>query len=318
MTKDPICGMDVDESSAWQAEHDGRLFRFCSEHCRDTFLAQGEEGDRSDLPERPGGGHRREALVGAQIGPVPFSSAGTYFCPMCPGVTAEKPGACPKCGMALQRNPSTAAEAKVVYTCPMHPEIRQDRPGACPKCGMDLVPERGEAEPEEDDAELRGMTRRFWVAVALGLPVLLLAMLPMAGVPLDKWFGAKTIAWIEFVLSTPVVLWAGWPFFQRAWRSVVTWNLNMFTLIALGTGAAYCYSVVVLLFPAIIPEAFRQGGKIEVYFEAAAVITALVLLGQVLESRAHRRTGSAAQGTAVAGPADRAIDGRWSGTSRSS
>ena len=150
-----------------------------------------------------------------------------------------------------------------------------------------------ESGQEEDDPELRTMSQRLSVSVALGLPVLLLAMLPMAGVPLDRWIGHKLILWIEFVLSTPVVLWAGWPFFQRAWRSLVTWNLNMFTLIALGTGAAYFYSVIVLLFPGIIPEAFRHGGQTEVYFEAAAVITALVLLGQVLEGRAHRRTGSA-------------------------
>ena len=136
------------------------------------------------------------------------------------------------------------------------------------------------------------MTRRFWISVFLGLPVVLLAMLPMLGVPLDLWIGHSTNLWIQFALCSPVVLWAGGPFFYRGWRSIVTWNLNMFSLIALGTGAAYSFSVFATLFPGWIPEAFRQHGRIEVYFEAAAVITALVLLGQVLERQAHRRTGS--------------------------
>ena len=137
------------------------------------------------------------------------------------------------------------------------------------------------------------MTRRFWVAVALTVPVLLLAMLPMLGVPLDRWVGARLNSWLQLILSTPVVLWCGWPFFERGWRSVATWNLNMFTLIALGTGAAYLYSFVAVLFPDLIPENFRHHGTVEVYFEAAAVIVTLVLLGQVLELRARRRTGAA-------------------------
>ncbi len=187
----------------------------------------------------------------------------------------------------------------------MHPEVKQDGPAACPKCGMDLEPQPVEAAQEEDDPELRALTRRLWVAVALGLPVLLLAMLPMLRLPVDLWIGPRPSLWIQFALSTPVVLWAGWPFFQRGWRSLVTWKLNMFTLIALGTGAAYCYSVVALLLPGAIPETFRTGRHVEVYFEAAAVITALVLLGQVLERRAHRRTGSALQGASFPGAADR-------------
>jgi Cu+-exporting ATPase len=175
---------------------------------------------------------------------------------------------------------------------------------------MDLEPQRVEADHEEDDPELRAMTSRFWVSVVLGLPVLLLAMLPMVGVPLDQWIGHRASLWIQFVLSTPVVLWGGWPFFQRGWRSLVTWNLNMFTLIALGTGAAYFYSVAVILFPGLVPEAFRHHGQAEVYFEAAAVITALVLLGQVLERRAHRRTGSALRELlSLAPPTARVVDG---------
>jgi P-type Cu+ transporter len=158
---------------------------------------------------------------------------------------------------------------------------------------MALEPKNLAASPETEDPELRDMTRRFFVAVLLGLPVLALAMLPMLGVPLESWIPPHVSLWLQLLGSTPVVLWAGWPFFQRGWQSVVTWNLNMFTLIALGTGAAYVYSAVAVLLPRWIPEAFQQHGHVEVYFEAAAVITALVLLGQVLELRARRRTGNA-------------------------
>jgi Cu+-exporting ATPase len=269
--------MSVDEASALRAERGGQTFYFCSEHCRRTFLAH----------EPTSGGSQQDAPA------VKPPATGKYYCPMCPGLVSDQPGNCPKCGMPLEKNLALAAPAKTIYTCPMHPEVKQDRPGTCPKCGMDLEPQHVEASQEEDDPELRAMTRRFWASVVLGLPVLLLAMLPMLGVPLDRWIGHQPSLWIQFVLSTPVVLWAGWPFFQRGWRSLVTWKLNMFTLIALGTGAAYLYSVVALLLPGMIPETFRKGGHVEVYFEAAAVITALVLLGQVLERRAHRRTGSA-------------------------
>ncbi len=192
----------------------------------------------------------------------------------------------------------------------MHPEVRQEKQGSCPKCGMDLVPEQATVGEEGDDPELRSMTLRFWVSVALGVPVLLLAMLPMLGVPIDEWIGHSTSLWVQFALSTPVVVWAGWPFFQRGWRSIVTWNLNMFTLIAMGTGAAYSFSVIVLLFPGVMPDSVRQHGQVEVYFEAAAVITALVLLGQVLEARAHRRTGSALRELlSLAPPTARLVEG---------
>ncbi|MHB9044965.1 MAG: heavy metal translocating P-type ATPase [Pirellulales bacterium] len=274
--------MAVDEASGLRAECDGQTFYFCSEHCRRTFFAQGTPAQKTSA----GGPHNRTAEVKAP-------ATGKYNCPMCPGVASDKPGDCPKCGMSLERNPGWTVPEKVIYTCPMHPEVKQDKPGTCPKCGMDLEPEHVLTDHEEDDPELRAMTRRFWVSVVLGLPVLLLAMLPMLGVPLDQWIGHPASLWIQFALSTPVVFWAGWPFFQRGWQSLVTRNLNMFTLIALGTGAAYFYSAIAVLFPGIVPEAFRQHGQVEVYFEAAAVITALVLLGQVLERRAHRRTGSA-------------------------
>ena len=177
------------------------------------------------------------------------------------------------------------------YICPMCPGVESDRPASCPKCGMALEP----ASPAlaDDDGELRDMSRRFWIAVVLGLPVVLLAMLPMLGVPLNRWLPRTAIPWIELTLSAPVVLWAGWPFFARGGRSLVTANLNMFTLIALGTGATFGYSVVATFFPSLIPAAFEEHGHAPVYFEAAVVITALVLLGQVLELRARRRTGSA-------------------------
>jgi len=218
-----------------------------------------------------------------------------YICPMCEGVESDEPGDCPHCGMSLEREqPKTpGGRRKTVYTCPMHPEIEQDEPGSCPKCGMDLEPKSVQPADEEDDGELRDMTRRFRVSVVLGVPVFLLAMLPMVGVPVNQWLGAGLSRWTQLILSTPVVLWAGWPFFQRGWRSIATWNLNMFTLIALGTGAAYFFSVFSVLFPQFIPEAFLEDGEAPVYFEAAAMITALVLLGQVLELRARRRTGNA-------------------------
>lgn len=179
------------------------------------------------------------------------------------------------------------------YTCPMHPQIEQQGPGACPICGMALEPSAFQSEAEEDDPELRSMTLRLWVAAALTLPVLSMSMLPMIGVPVERWLGSVLFLWLQLLLSTPVVLWCGWPFFERGWRSVVSRNLNMFTLIAIGTGAAYIYSLVAVLFPFLIPQAFWHQGNVHVYFEAAAVIVALVLLGQVLELRARRRTGAA-------------------------
>jgi Cu+-exporting ATPase len=179
-----------------------------------------------------------------------------------------------------------------LYTCPMHPEIEQDHPGTCPKCGMALEPKTVTAAPE-DDSELRDMTLRFWLACGLAVPLLLLAILPMVGVPLDRWIPPPTTAWLQFALATPAVLWAGWPLLLRGWQSVVNRHLNMFTLIALGVCTAFLYSAVATIFPSLIPAAFREHGHVPVYFESAAVIVALVLLGQVLELRARKRTGAA-------------------------
>src|SRR5438876_2650883 len=180
------------------------------------------------------------------------------------------------------------------YTCPMHPQIVRVEPGSCPICGMALEPRTVTGE-EETNPELVDMTRRFWISLTLTAPVLLLAMAEMLpGQPLQQALSARLLTWLQLVLATPVVLWGGWPFFQRGWASLVNRSLNMFTLIAIGTGTAYCYSVVATLFPHIFPDSFRgHGGEVAVYFEAAAVITTLVLLGQVLELRARSQTSSA-------------------------
>ena len=186
-----------------------------------------------------------------------------------------------------------SANPKAIYTCPMHPEVQQDHPGNCPKCGMTLEP-RNVSTAEEESPELADMTRRFWIGAALALPVFLLAMahlIPPLGH--ESWMTSDPSRWIQFVLSTPVVLWAGWPFFQRGWRSLATWQLNMFTLIAIGVGTAYLFSAVAMLVPGAFPISFAPDGQVGIYFEAAAVIVVLVLLGQVLELRARGKAGSA-------------------------
>jgi heavy metal translocating P-type ATPase len=210
---------------------------------------------------------------------------------MCEGVQSDTPGACPKCGMAMERNPTFREPAKTSYTCPMHPQIEQDHPGNCPICGMALEPKNVSAGSEEN-LELRDMTRRFWIGAVLSLPVFILAMWHILPSP-PAWVQSDWSRWLQFGLSTPVVLWAGWPFFQRGWQSIVNRSLNMFTLISIGVGAAFFYSAIVMLLPQIFPPSFAAHGKIGVYFEAAAIITVLILLGQVLELRARSRTGTA-------------------------
>ncbi len=225
----------------------------------------------------------------------PEDSAGSYTCPMHPDVRERQPGSCPVCGMALERSGVPTGVKETRYTCPMHPEIVRDVPGDCPMCGMALEPIV--ADSDEENKELTDMTRRFRVSVLLAVPVFLLAMTAdLFPQLLPAGLSMRIIQWIEFVLATPVVLWGGWPFFVRGWRSVRTWNLNMFTLIALGVSVAWVYSVIGLLFPTLFPEIMRmEGGLVDVYFEAAAVIIALVLLGQVLELRARSRTNAAIQ-----------------------
>lgn len=305
MAKDRICGMTVDEGTALKVERDGKTFYFCSEQCRQKFLAEADNPDESisgliDQHEHSsnamplGGSSSHVHSHDRQTAAVKPSTNARYFCPMCPGVESDKPGDCPKCGMALERNPAWIARAagKTIYTCPMDPEVQQDHPGDCPKCGMALEPRTVSSGTEdEENIELRNMTRRFWIGAALTLPIVLLAMAHL--IPAPKWLTADGSRWTQFVLSIPVVLWAGAPFFRRGWRSLATWNLNMFTLIAIGVGTAFIYSVVAIVAPGLFPPAMRPHGFVDVYFEAAAVIVVLVLLGQVLELRARSRTGSA-------------------------
>lgn len=216
-----------------------------------------------------------------------------YTCPMHPEIHQEHPGTCPKCGMALEEETPILTTSRTRYTCPMHPEIISDVPGTCPKCGMALEPMMAEA-PEDTD-ELEDMSRRFWIALALTLPVFIIAMAgDMAAGYLPAAITMKTIQWFELVFSTPVVVWAGWPFFVRGWQSVRTWNLNMFTLISIGVATAWVYSIVALVSPHIFPPLMQNaGGLVHVYFEAAAVIITLVLLGQVLELKARSKTNTA-------------------------
>ncbi len=287
--KDPVCGMDVDpNTAAHRIDFNGQDYLFCCGHCLEKFRAD----PASYLTQTP-----RESAMGDSTGEVPSSPqghGGIYTCPMDPEVRQSGPGACPKCGMPLETLPSTVPTAKTEYICPMHLEIVQSEPGSCPICGMALEPRTVTAE-EEANPELVEMTRRFWVGLVLSVPVLFLAMSEMIpGQPIQQTFSPRSLSWTQFALATPVVLWCGWPFFQRGWTSIVNRNLNMFTLIATGVGTAYLYSVVATLFPELFPVSFRgQGGEVAVYFEAAAVITTLVLMGQVLELRARSRTSSA-------------------------
>ncbi|HEV8642051.1 MAG TPA: copper-translocating P-type ATPase [Methylomirabilota bacterium] len=216
-----------------------------------------------------------------------------YTCPMHPEVRQPGPGSCPKCGMALEPLGALEAAARTEYVCPMHPQIVRSAPGSCPICGMALEPRT--VTGDEENAELKDMTRRFWVSVALSVPLLAFAMGDMLpGQPLRHGLSSRLIAWLQLILATPVVLWGGWPFFQRGWASIVNRSLNMFTLIALGTGTAWVYSVVAAVDPGIFPDSFRtHGGEVGLYFEAAAIITTLVLLGQVIELRARSQTSSA-------------------------
>ncbi|HET9790921.1 MAG TPA: heavy metal translocating P-type ATPase [Candidatus Angelobacter sp.] len=297
--QDVVCGMWVEpEKARGKAEYQGKTFYFCSPRCEEKFKADPERLSKpkpaAGLVQLGGIAPANAAASANAAKPVPIravtpgTGAMTYVCPMDPEVREGKPGACPKCGMALE------PEA-VEYTCPMHPEIRSDKPGTCPICGMALEPRAivGMAH-EEDDSELRSMTRRFWIGVALSAPLLVLSMGAMwQGGPLHSVPGS-VLGWIQLLLATPVVLWGGWPFFQRGWNSIRNRHLNMFTLIALGTGSAYLYSLIATLAPNIFPATFRgHNGVVEVYFETSAIIVTLVLLGQVLELRARKQTGSA-------------------------
>ncbi|HEV7550846.1 MAG TPA: heavy metal translocating P-type ATPase [Candidatus Angelobacter sp.] len=290
--RDPVCGMYVDPTkSRGSAEHKGQPYYFCSPLCVERFNADPE---RYLSPKPPPNqlvqlGGIASAAHKAGTTPDQISQKGTvtYVCPMDPEVREHKSGACPKCGMALEPQ-------AVEYTCPMHPEIIRDQPGFCPICGMALEPRMLATAHVEDDSELRSMQRRFWVGVALSLPLLAVSMGGMAGRSPFHRLPAGWMNWLQFILATPVVLWGGWPFFQRGWASIVNKHLNMFTLIAMGTGTAYVFSVIATLAPGIFPASFLgHNGRPEVYFEVSAIIVTLVLLGQVLELRARRQTSSA-------------------------
>ena len=218
-----------------------------------------------------------------------------YYCPMhCEGDKMyDKPGDCPVCGMHLNKEESVTS-SKVIYTCPMHPEVRQDHPGNCPKCGMTLVPEKG-VETSEEEAAYRKMARKFWIALALSIPVFLIAMTEMVhSLNLEAIASKRVLGWVEFVLASPVVFYCSWDFFKRGYSSVRRWSPNMWTLISIGVGSAYLFSVFAILFPAVFPTQFKdEHGNVHLYFEAAAVILTLVLMGQVMELRAHSKTNSA-------------------------
>ena len=335
--KDPVCGMDVNSATArHKTLHRGPLqkeneYFFCSAGCLAKFEANPEKILSSPpRPMRagmtstsgivsPGGSTLARPNLGETSNPGPTDAKVTsrgdkeirkdiraYVCPMCPEVRQNGPGPCPNCGMALDPETPTFSASKTDYTCPMHPEIVRVEPGSCPICGMALEPRT--VTLEEDNPELRDMTRRFWVGVVLTAPLLAMAMGSMlwphalmdgsVDIPLGNrlvlmpW--RSILPWLEMLLATPVVLWCGWPFFQRGWASIVNRSTNMFTLIAMGTGIGYAFSVIATLFPQIFPPSFRgMSGHPDVYFEAAGSIVTLVLLGQVLELRARSQTSSA-------------------------
>jgi Cu+-exporting ATPase len=311
LERDPVCGMNVNPASAkYVHEHARKKYYFCCAGCAEKFKAQpqrylnnpapassqlvmlGVPGAPKSVPSQPGTAHTTSQKVVSPAAVKPNTVAEpAYVCPMCPEVREMKPGACPSCGMALEPEVPVAS-TRTEYTCPMHPEIVRSEPGSCPICGMALEPRMMSAVVEENP-ELRDMTRRFWVGVVLTLPLLGIAMGSMFW-PHAFMSARLNIPWLEFALSTPVVLWCGLPFFQRFWASLINRSPNMFTLIGLGTGVAFGYSVVATLAPRIFPQSLRgMGGYPDVYFEAAAAITTLVLLGQVMELRARSRTSAA-------------------------
>ena len=281
LATDPVCGMTVDPAKAPSVEHQGTKFYFCCQGCVTKFQAD-----------------PAKYLQPKQAAPLIQLSAkedpkADYTCPMHPEMHKAGPGGCPKCGMALERATIEAPASRTEYTCPMHPEIVRDAPGSCPICGMALEPRTVSADDE--NPELVSMTRRFWVGAALTLPLLAVMVSDiMPGHPIQHLLPGALLGWIEFALATPVVLWAGWPFFVRGWESILHRSPNMFTLIAIGTGSAYLYSVAAVVAPGLFPAAFRDmSGNLGLYFEAAAVITVLVLLGQVLELKARSQTSGA-------------------------
>jgi P-type Cu+ transporter len=305
--KDPVCGMSVDPATTRHASHlAGGSYYFCGKSCEEKFKADPDKylkphpsaglvasSRMTHTAARPAVSTRKLVAVPASKEKEEEKGQSTYVCPMCPEVRESKPVPCPSCGMRLERE-IPVASSRIEYTCPMHPEIVRSGPGTCPICGMSLEP-RTVAAADEENPELRDMTRRFSVSAVLTLPLLAAAMAAMLpGMPVERALPHGWLPWIELLLSTPVVVWAGWPFLQRGWASIVNRSMNMFTLIAMGTCVAYLYSLIATVFPGSFPPSFREmDGVPAVYFEAAAAITTLVLLGQVLELRARSQTGAA-------------------------
>ena len=299
--RDPVCGMMVDPATTpHRAEHAGEPYYFCCAGCAEKFVADPERylTKSESLAHGPSAAVDgvRDLVCGMTVDPHTTPHRGQhagqpyYFCSA--GCAAKFAADPEKYLTKADAKPPQAVPEGTIYTCPMHPQIRQVGPGSCPICGMALEPELVSAEAEPNP-ELADMSRRFWTGLVLTLPVL---ALEMGGhlTNLHMLIGQTASNWLQFAFATPVVLWAGWPFFVRGWRSLVTRNLNMFTLIAMGVGVAWLYSVVAVLAPGIFPAAFRGAeGAVAVYFEAAAVITVLVLLGQVLELRAREQTSGA-------------------------
>ena len=297
-TKDPVCGMSVDpESAAHHATHEEKTYYFCSAGCKDKFTKDPEaffheEIDSSETTS----GTVKDSVCGMDVDPetakhtADHDGSTHYFCS---AGCKDKFSKDPEKYLNPEKKEATDKNDTRIYTCPMHPEIEQAGPGSCPKCGMALEPLDGDDGGEEDTSELDDMRRRFWVSLALTLPIFVIAMGEMVP-PLEHLLSQPWLKWVQLALATPVVLWGGAVFFQRGWQSVVHRSLNMFTLIALGTGVAYVYSVVATLFPHLFPESFQgHNGQVALYFESAAVIITLVLVGQVLELKARRQTAGA-------------------------
>lgn len=286
VVRDPVCGMRVDPAAGKQtAEHGGRLFHFCSEGCRTKFAADPEKYLTAIDPVCGMSVDRAAAKHFFR-----HEGQGFYFCSAgCQAKFEAEPQ------KYLGDRPAPQPMPKgTQYTCPMHPEVIRDKPGSCPICGMALEPMGVPTGDEGPNPELIDFTRRFWVSAVLSIPLLIVAMAPMLGLTFQAFVDERTMVWLELALASPVVLWAAFPFFHRGWDSLVNRSPNMWTLISLGVGAAYLYSVVATLFPDSFPHQFRgHGGTVPVYFEAASVIVALVFLGQVLELRAREKTGSA-------------------------
>ena len=271
-TLDPVCGMSVDlDTTAHQFIYADQTYGFCCAHCLEKFKADPEQFLHTEQSANA----------------VPTSPDTVYVCPMDPEVRADKPSPCPKCGMALEPEVAPLPTPTVEYVCPMHLEVVTALPGACPSCGMTLEPHAIDVQ-ETPNSELIDMTRRFWIGVGFGFPVFLLAMGDMVfGARMQEVVSRPLSNWLQLIFTTPVVLWAGWPFFERAWASLKNTSANMFTLIAMGVGSAFVYSVAATVNPQWFPEGFQTDHGVPTYFETAVAITVLVLLGQVLESRAQ-------------------------------